>query len=167
MDPKGKILLADRNRHVRKYLERELAGEGYQVILAGEGRELLQLLARQGPFKVLVLDPDIPSYLPTLELLKLLHCQHPAVPIVIHTFLPEDGIYAEIPGVEVCVEKSEDVTLLKKVIADLIHKYYPAYQSSLVSEFWGEGASNRGTPAPSSKPPQPLKIDASVATLPE
>jgi CheY-like chemotaxis protein len=130
VNPKGKILLADRNRHVRKYLERELSSEGYQVILAGEGRELLQLFACQDPPDVLVLDPDIPCYLTIPELLKLLHFQHPAVPIVIHTFLPEDDNYAEMPEVAICVEKGEDVSLLKKLIADLLHKHYHSYQAS-------------------------------------
>lgn len=129
---KGKILLADRNRHVRKYLERELSGEGYQVILAGEERELLQLLACENPPDVLVLDPDIPSYLTTAELIKLLHFQHPGIPIVIHTFLTDECNYAELPGVAVCLEKGEDVTLLKKVITDLILKYYPSHQFSQV-----------------------------------
>ena len=127
---KGKILLADRNRHVRKYLERELLSEGYQVILAGEGRELLHLLTCEEPPEVLILDPDIPSYLTAEELIKLLHFQHPDVPIVIHTFLPDEGNYAEMPGVAVCLEKGEDVSLLKKTIADLMHKYYPAYRSA-------------------------------------
>jgi len=133
VDQEFTILLADRNRHVRKYLERELAGEGYRVVLAGEGRGLLELLACEEPADVLVLDPDIPSYLGTPELIKLLHRRHPALPIVIHMFLPDEGNYAEMAGVEVCLEKSEDVTLLKKVIAELIHKYYPSYQSSLIS----------------------------------
>ena len=132
MDQEVKILLADRNRHVRKFLERELLGEGYQVILAGEGRELLQLLTCEDPPDVLILDPDIPSYLTTAELIKLLHCQHPDIPIVIHTFSSNECNYAEMPGVELCIEKGEDVTLLKKVITDMLHKYYPSHHSSQI-----------------------------------
>ncbi len=141
MDHVCKILLADRNRHVRKYLERELAGEGYQVVLAGEGQELLQLLACQDPPDLLILDPDIPSYLTAPELIRLLHCRHPAVPVVIHSFMPDADNYSEIPGVEVCLEKSEDVTLLKKVIADLIQ------------DSTGKGYSKRMSNSSFSRPP--------------
>ena len=130
MDQEFKILLADRNRHVRKFLARELSTEGYQVILAGEGKELLQLLAGEHFPAVVILDPDIPSPLTAPELVKLLHFQHPAVPIVIHTLLTDDCNYSELPGVEVCLEKGADLTRLKKVIADLIHKYYPTYHLS-------------------------------------
>ena len=36
-----KILIADRNRHVRDFLRRELGAEGYQVEVARDGREVL------------------------------------------------------------------------------------------------------------------------------
>ena len=122
MDQKLKILIADRNRNVRKFLERELVSEGYQVILAGEGRELINLLNSINPQNILILDPDIPSDLTKSELIKLLHFHQPALPIVIHTFSTDDFNYSELPGVTVCLEKGEDIALLKKVVADVIQK---------------------------------------------
>lgn len=132
MDQKFKILIADRNRNVRKFLERELLSEGYQVILSGEGRELIQLLNGVNPPDLLILDPEIPSELTKSELIKLLHFRHPALPIVIHTFLSDDCNYLEMPEITVCLEKGEDIALLKKVVADVIHKYYPPRQSSQI-----------------------------------
>lgn len=132
MDQKFKILIADRNRNVRKFLERELLSEGYQVILSGEGRELIQLLNGENPPDLLILDPEIPSELTKSELIKLLHFRHPALPIVIHTFLSDDCNYLEMPEITVCLEKGEDIALLKKVVADVIHKYYPPRQSSQI-----------------------------------
>lgn len=130
MDQEFKILVADRNRNVRKYIERELLNEGYQVILAAEGRELLCLFTAENPPDVLILDPDIPSYLTTAELIKLLHLHHPTLPIVIHTLLGDEVNYSEMPEVTVCLEKGEDIGLLKKVVADIIHKYYLPRQAS-------------------------------------
>ena len=132
MDQAFKILIADRNRNVRKLLERELLGEGYQVMLAGEDRELIQLFTEAEPPDILILDPDLPSYFTKSQLIELLHLHHPYLPIVIHTLLSDDFNYSELPGVAVCLEKGEDTALLKKVVAETIQKYYlPRHTSQI------------------------------------
>ena len=42
-----RILLTDRNRHVRELLRRELETEGYVVAVARDAQEILGLLARK------------------------------------------------------------------------------------------------------------------------
>lgn len=123
MNQEFNLLIADRNRNVRKLLQREFSGEGYQVTLAGDGLELIQLFNEENPPDLLILDPDIPSYLTKAELIKLLHIHLPAVPIVIYTFASDDINYSEMPGVAACVEKEEDVALLIKAVTKVIHKY--------------------------------------------
>lgn len=115
-----KILIADRNRNVRTLLQRELFGEGYQVILAGGERELIQLLQDEDAADLLILDPDLPSYLTRFELIELLHLIKPALPIVIYTFLNDEVNYQDISGVAACLEKKEDIGLLKHIIFDII-----------------------------------------------
>ena len=132
MDQAFKILIADRNRNVRKLLERELLGEGYQVMLAGEDRELIQLFTEEEPPDVLILDPDLPSYFTKSQLIELLHLHHPFLPIIIHTLLSDDFNYSQLPGVVVCLEKGEDTALLKKALADVIHQYYPPRRTSQI-----------------------------------
>lgn len=132
MDKKIKILLADRNRNVRNFIQRELFSEGYQVLLAGEDRELLQLLRDDNTPDLLILDPDIPSYLTKSELIKLIHFQNPALPIVIHTFVNDDYNYLDMAGVIMCLEKGEDIDLLKKVVSDIIQKFYLSRPSSVI-----------------------------------
>jgi DNA-binding NtrC family response regulator len=122
VDKKFRILIADRNRNVRNFLQRELLSEGYQVILAGEDRELLQLLRGENPPDLLILDPDIPSSLTTPELIRLVHARQPNLSIVIHTCWSDDFESLHMPGVAVCLEKEEDVARLKKVVANVIHK---------------------------------------------
>lgn len=122
MDRKINILLADRNRHVRNFLQRELAGEGYQVRLAAEDRELLHLLQSEHLPDLLILDPDLPSYCTKPELIALLHSHYPALPIVVYTLMSDDRDYAEMAGVVGCLEKGEDVGFLKKLIAEVIQK---------------------------------------------
>jgi DNA-binding NtrC family response regulator len=123
VDRKINILLADRNRHVRNFLQRELAGEGYQVILAAEDRELLHLLHSDHLPDLLILDPDLPSYSTKAELLDLLHSHYPDLPIVVYTLTSDDRNYAEMAGVVGCLEKGEDIGFLKKLIAEVIQKY--------------------------------------------
>ena len=55
-----KILLADRNRHVRDLLRRELSAEGYVVEVARDGREVLERLNGDDPPHLLILDLEIP-----------------------------------------------------------------------------------------------------------
>jgi DNA-binding NtrC family response regulator len=129
VDKKFKILIADRNRNVRNFLQRELLDEGYQVILAAEGRELLQLLQSKNPPDLLILDPDIPSSFPKPELIKFVHSRDSALPIVIHTFWSDDSNYQNMPGVALCLEKGEDIGELKKAVAEVLHKYYQLCQS--------------------------------------
>jgi len=106
----------------RTFLQRELAGEGYQVRLAAEDRELLHLLQTDHLPDLLILDPDLPSYSTKAELLALLHFQYPSLPIVIYSLLNDDRKYGEMSGVVGCLEKGEDVGFLKKLIAEVIQK---------------------------------------------
>lgn len=122
MNQKIKILLVDRNRNVRNFLQRELSGEGYQVVSAGEDQELLHLLQDDYSSYLLILDPDLPIFLTKPELIELIHLHHPDLPIVIHTILTDDCNYREMGGVVGCVEKGEDISYLKRLISELICK---------------------------------------------
>jgi CheY-like chemotaxis protein len=124
VDKEFKILIADRNRNVRNLLQRELLDAGYQVILAGEDRELIRLLHDEHAADLLILDPDLPSSLSISELITLLHGCKPTLPIVIYTFLDDGLNYRELPGVAMCLEKKEDINHLKEGVTQVITKYY-------------------------------------------
>ena len=124
MNKEFKILIADRNRNVRNLLQRELLGAGFQVILAGEDRELIRLMHDEQAADLVILDPDLPSSLNISELITLLHGRKPALPIVIYTFLNDGLNYRDLPGVAMCLEKDEDINLLKEGVTKVIHKYY-------------------------------------------
>jgi CheY-like chemotaxis protein len=83
------ILIADRNPNVRELLKRELVSEGYHVLLARSGREVLNLMNDVSRLPDLVImDPDLPD-MGELSLLEIMHQRRPEVPLVIHTFLAE------------------------------------------------------------------------------
>ena len=114
-----RILIADRNRHVRDFLRRELLTEGYQVEAARDGREVLDLLGARTPPDLLILDLELP-YVTELKVLELLHEQLPSLPVIIHSFLPESE--SHLPEAATFLEKREDIDLLKEVVAELLCK---------------------------------------------
>ena len=117
-----KILIADRNRHVREFLRRELTAEGYLVEVARDGRELLSKINGDDPPHLLILDLEIP-YLDELQVWERL--QDCRLPVVIHTFLPEYPTNLTLPLAAVFLEKKGDTDQLKSVVAEVIRKNYP------------------------------------------
>lgn len=119
----GKILIADRNRHVREFLRRELLAEGYLVDAARDGREVLEMLNGRNPPDLLILDLDLP-YLMELGVLELLQERLPALPVVIHSFLPETDEL--LPMTAAFLEKKENTNHLKEVVAELLRQDNPS-----------------------------------------
>lgn len=118
---KIRILLTDRNRHVRELLRRELEAEGYEVAVARDAQETLELLATGEMPDLLVLDLEIP-YLAEAKLLESLKQAYPTLPVIIHSFQPENlgGVIAAEAAA--FLEKVEDPEPLKTTIAALVHK---------------------------------------------
>jgi len=119
-----KILIADRNRHVRDFLRRELSAEGYQVEVAKDGREVLGRIDGEDPPQLLILDLEIP-YLDEPEVWARLKDRQPPLPVVIHTFLPEYPTNLTLPIAAAFLEKKGDTDQLKAVVAEVIDKHYP------------------------------------------
>lgn len=117
------ILIADRNRHVREFLRRELMAEGYRVQLAKDDKELLSMIAMEAP-DLLILDLEIP-YGGGLAVLNNLQHHHPPVPVVIHTFLTEYANHPVIQEQGSFVEKMANTDVLKAAIREMLKKRYP------------------------------------------
>ncbi|MFZ5452887.1 MAG: response regulator [Thermodesulfobacteriota bacterium] len=113
----ARILIADRNRHVREFLQRELLAEGYQVEAARDGREVLERFQGENPPDLLILDLELP-YAAELKVLESLNEQRPSLPVVIHSFPPESE--QDVPKTAAFLVKSEDTNLLKEVVAELL-----------------------------------------------
>ncbi|MGB8992700.1 MAG: response regulator [Desulfobaccales bacterium] len=120
-----KILIADRNRHVRDLLRRELTAEGYQVEVAKDGREVLSRIDGDDPPQLLILDLEIP-YLDEPEVWARLQDRQPPLPVVIHSFLPEYPTKLSLSIPAAFLEKKGDTDRLKTVVAEIVGKHYPA-----------------------------------------
>ncbi len=118
------ILITDRNRHVRNFLKRELLGEGYRVEVATDGRDVLRRINVDGPPDLLILDLEVP-YVGGLAVLKRLQDRHPKLPVIIHAFPTEDASHPAVRSAAAFVEKTGNTDFLKRVIDQVIRKYYP------------------------------------------
>jgi DNA-binding NtrC family response regulator len=78
------ILIADRNKHVRELLKRELSAHGHQVILAKTAAEVVMIFSTKEVIDLLIIDPDLPNG--DLENITLkLKDGFDAIPIIIHS----------------------------------------------------------------------------------
>ena len=117
-----KILIADRNSHVREFLRREMLAEGYSVELAENGREVLKWAYHREPADLLILDPDLPDAEESL-LLKKLKQRIPYLPVVFHTFFSDYLSASKIINPTEFVEKGgSSIEKLKKVVNEILNK---------------------------------------------
>jgi DNA-binding NtrC family response regulator len=117
-----KILVADRNQHVREFLKRELMAEGYRVRLAKNVQEVLKQVYHTETLDLLILDPDLPGT-DKLALLKKLQNRIPALPVVVHTYLADYTDYTNELSKLAFVEKSgSSVESLKKMVHEILRK---------------------------------------------
>ena len=129
-----KILIADRNSHVREFLRREMLAEGYSVELAENGREVLKWAYHREPADLLILDPDLPDAEESL-LLKKLKQRIPYIPVIFHTYFSEYMIASKIIDPTEFVEKGgSSVEKLKKVVSEILSKSGETGNAKLESE---------------------------------
>lgn len=121
---KFSLVITDRNRHVRDFLQREFAVAGYRVQAVADGRDVLEMIERGNLPDLLVLDPDIPYADGPALLERLSGCVPPLV-VVIHCF-STGHIGHLLRGERVAmVEKSGSTDHLKTVVAEMLKKFYP------------------------------------------
>jgi len=118
-------LIADRNRHVREFLRREMIEEGYHVREAKNGQEVLREVYTHEHLDLLILDPDLPD-VNISTILEKLENRIPALPVVIHAFpsdyIDDPDILKKTPFVE---KRGDSIEHLKSVVSEILWKSYP------------------------------------------
>jgi CheY-like chemotaxis protein len=114
------ILIADRNRHVREFLLRELTADGYKVKLAGNGEETLKTVYDQQPLHLVILDPDFAD---RSDILEKIQDRIPAIPVVVHTLSPEllEGLWLS-DAVTIVEKRGSSIVNLKELISSLFQE---------------------------------------------
>jgi DNA-binding response OmpR family regulator len=116
-----RLLLADRKRHVREFLKRELEKEGYTVVLASTAQEILTYLASGERPDLLILDLEVP-FVFEADLLTQLHTFYPTLPILIHSFPPDNPQVLTTCQPAVFLEKNEDPGHLKAQVLAMLQR---------------------------------------------
>ena len=114
------LIVADRNHHVREFLQRELASEGYTVRTAESFRHVLRLAFHPDALDFLIMDPNLPDAEESGISEKLGNIAR-RVPIVIHTYLSDYNENQKICRETAFVEKKgNSVEKLKQVVAEIL-----------------------------------------------
>jgi len=96
--------------------------EGYRVQLAKTGLEVINYTLEQDFFDLLILDPDLPD-IDKSFLLKKLGERIPPLPVVVHSFLSENGEQQDILTTVTFVEKKgSSIDHLKEIVAEILEK---------------------------------------------
>lgn len=124
MKDKCLVLIADRNPHVRRFLQRELGAAGYPVQVAESGQEVLEMVSQSSRVKVLIIDPDFPDLDSGQLISSLWECQ-PTLTTVIHSFDAENQGKASPTACTICIEKSgNSVESIKNTIDAIHHRLF-------------------------------------------
>ncbi|MGA8476912.1 MAG: response regulator [Chthoniobacterales bacterium] len=115
---KGKILLADDDDEVLAALSSVLTSEGYEVIVAKNGREAIEHFQEQH-IDVALLDLNMPVK-GGWEAFERLTTIHPLLQVIVITARPDQYPLALAAGVAALMEKPLDLRLLLQTIDELL-----------------------------------------------
>ena len=115
---KKKILLVDDDPAIRKMLGILLTGEGYEVLLAIDGSESIQVV-RAAEVDLVLLDLNMPG-MDGWEAYERLAAENPMLPIIVITARPNQSFTAMAAGIGALLEKPLDLPKLFLTIRDLL-----------------------------------------------
>src|SRR5215211_3739174 len=87
MNPSGHILIIDDEASLRQTMARILLRAGFEVTTVGSGKESLAII-NEHTFDLIYLDIRMPD-MNGLEVLKIIHEQHPELPVILFTAQPD------------------------------------------------------------------------------
>lgn len=114
-----KILVVDDDAHILRLYKEELEDEGYDVVVAGTGKEAMEVFQAEQPDLVTldILMPDIDG----ISLLRRMKEARPRLPIIMSTAYDYRDDFA-VWASEAYLVKSADLTELKSMVRRLLEK---------------------------------------------
>ena len=113
-----KLLLVEDDAGVRESLAHVLTSEGYQILLAGNGVEALEMTA-QNIVDLVLLDLNLPKK-NGWDTFEVMTKQNPQLPVIIITARPNQLFPALSSGAGALMEKPLDFPKLLQTIRDLL-----------------------------------------------
>lgn len=115
-----KILIVDDEENIRFLYEQELLDEGYEIILARDGKECLEMVKQQAP-DLIILDIRMPR-MDGLEAIGKIIEINKDIPIIINSAYPTYKDDFMSWAADAYVVKSYDLDSLKITIRDVLEK---------------------------------------------
>lgn len=131
MESGAKVLIVDDEESHRFLLSEELKEEGYEPILAKNGKEVIRMLKDFKP-DLIILDIVMPV-MDGMETLGRVIGQHKDIPIIFHSSYPHYKDNFMSWAADAYLTKSSDLTELKKVIRNLLEKRRKQLTNVIVS----------------------------------
>lgn len=119
----AKILIVDDEEHIRMLYQVELQDEGYEVITAADGRDLVGLIQREQP-DLVVLDIKMAGY-NGLDLLQEIRKRFYNLPVILCSAYDSFKRDMKSIAADFYVVKSSDLTQLKKTIVRALESVAP------------------------------------------
>ena len=114
---KKRVLVVDDDAAVRESVRKVLEAANYDVVLAADGNEVDESLPEG--IDLVLLDLNLPS-LNGWDIFERLTTQHPFLPVIIITGMPNQYKTARIAGVGALMEKPIEPPALLKTMDDLL-----------------------------------------------
>jgi DNA-binding response OmpR family regulator len=114
-----KILVVDDDLHIQRLYKEEFEDEGYEVVVASNGQEAIEMFEKESP-DIVTLDillPDIDG----IRILRQMKEKNPKVPIIMSTAYDYRDDFA-VWASEAYIVKSSDLDELKVMIKNLLSK---------------------------------------------
>ncbi|MEW6416845.1 MAG: response regulator [Nitrospirota bacterium] len=114
-----KILVVDDDLHIQRLYKEEFEDEGYEVVVASNGQEAMELFDKEIP-DIVTLDillPDIDG----IRILRQMKEKNPRIPIIMSTAYDYRDDFA-VWASEAYIVKSSDLDELKSMIKKLTNK---------------------------------------------
>ena len=119
------ILVADRNRRIRQFLMRELAAEGYRVLLAEDKNDLFRMIGRDDTLDLLILDDEllVPE---ESQIVEQLGNRIPRLPFIVHSHSKECVETSLAREAAALVQKKGNIGELKNAVDRVLHSEHPS-----------------------------------------
>ncbi|MFA4917888.1 MAG: response regulator [Thermodesulfovibrionales bacterium] len=114
-----KILVVDDDLHIQRLYKEEFQDEGYDVVVASNGAEAMEMFERENP-DIVTLDillPDVDG----IRILRQMKEKNPKIPVIMSTAYDYRDDFA-VWASEAYIVKSSDLDELKIMIKKLLGK---------------------------------------------
>ena len=132
MKNKFTILIGDRNENIRDFLKRELMQEGYDIRLAKNGREILNMAKSHPPPDLIVMDIFV-QIIDGLIVIEELRKGNSNIPIVVFTDLVEYKDDPIVKKADAFLEKEGQTDELIETVSKVLKKEKLEYEKPLAS----------------------------------